>query len=421
MMAENIKGAPAKAAPPIKIPAVFQKRKTVGKDAYRGKVSVSQYIYSIVNLNLLETFGAPPRNVLSVFSYIIYQLNSPSEKFGFWHNDRRWVNKTYEEISKELIISKSTVERAIYKLEDLGVILSTRGAHSRKSYTINLDKIKELYPEALNDPALQRYDSLVKMFRIKMMSQEPQNDVNIIEEDNTPHKKDIYMSSQEAERKKEAVQEDSPSPPPPTLEPLAPEVKLKMLNIWNNEVQTERLTGFKNPLKPYPGTLKILAKALNDHFKGDIEEWKHYCRLVGSSENCLGKNAKGWVATLLWCLKESTIENIYNGEYGVKDIPKLLLVPTVKAVPENTEVPMSPFEIEYRDKAILLLGKPTYISWVNPMAIELVNLGQEGNILRITAPTRFMKNWLKTHYESVLLEIGRSITNVREINFYDRG
>lgn len=390
-----------------------------GNPVYKGKINLSQYTF-FKDHNFLFKNESPC--VGKVFALFIFHLNNPSEKFGFWHKEKRWITKTYEEIAEELSnyhedyrykngSSPRNVRRAIYRLEKIGVVISMRAAFSQKFYTIDTKKLRELYPKILFKPLSDYEELLAKM--ATPTGQDGQN--NKEENKNLKEEKDnIYVPSHEEGRKEDPVPEVPPPPPPLEEPPASEETAQKMLDIWNEKVQTERLNGFTNPLKPNKDRLKLLAKALNDHFKGEIDEWKYYCRLIRSSGNCLGKNKSGWIAKLEWCLKESTIEGIYNGEYGVQNIPRLTVVSSEPLDFKEHTKQMEPWERNYREALMTSLEDATFKSWILPLHFD-----RQENHLNIVAPTRFMRDWISTHYSCILENTAKNLLGVEYFEYFE--
>ena len=92
----------------------------------------------------------------------------------------------------------------------------------------------------------------------------------------------------------------------------------QMVGVWN------KIFSYSiSPIKAYvsKSNNKIMIHILNKHFRGDLSKWEDYAKKVNSSQFLMGekKTDKNFKAIFSWLIKESTIESITSGDYGVGD------------------------------------------------------------------------------------------------------
>ncbi len=55
------------------------------------------------------------------------------------------------------------------------------------------------------------------------------------------------------------------------------------------------------------------------------------------------------------------------------------------------------------------IGEAAFQSWIKPMSAR----GVDGRVVRLTVPTRFMRDWIQAHYADRLVELWRDVADVR--------
>jgi hypothetical protein len=94
-----------------------------------------------------------------------------------------------------------------------------------------------------------------------------------------------------------------------------------MIHIWKEEVGE-----YSDKTVVIPRGVS-LSSVLTSHFKGCLDNWRHYCRTIGSSRFLTGKvtNFRAWI---VWALKGESIDRIRNGDFSVWDQTPPMLVKT---------------------------------------------------------------------------------------------
>lgn len=96
------------------------------------------------------------------------------------------------------------------------------------------------------------------------------------------------------------------------------EIAISMVKIWNQLFRASL-----NPIKAYAiqKNMKVLSNIFTKYFNNSESKWEEYAMKVNSSQFLMGekKTRNNFKATFSWLIKESTVEEIMNDEYGVGD------------------------------------------------------------------------------------------------------
>ena len=173
-----------------------------------------------------------------------------------------------------------------------------------------------------------------------------------------------------------------------------------MLKIWND------VTSNQQPLK---SNLKLrLPQALLKSFQGSLELWTKFCLKVASSKFLMGEAPNSnFKAYLAWLIKPQTIEAIEDKQYSLGDRQVRYHSTHLK-----TQETFSREEVEgtenWKDVCEGLsnkLGYATFKSWFK----DLKFFHEESTQPLLCCPTRFMRDWVQTHYQSDLERIVKQV------------
>ena len=173
-----------------------------------------------------------------------------------------------------------------------------------------------------------------------------------------------------------------------------------MLKIWND------VTTNKQTLR---SDLKIkLPQALSESFDGSLELWTKFCLKVASSKFLMGEAPNSnFKAYLAWLIKPQTIADIEDKYYSLGDRQVRYHSTHVK-----TQQVFSRDEVEgtesWKDVCEQLcnrLGYATFRSWFK----DLKFFHEETSQPTLHCPTRFMRDWVQTHYQSDLERIVKQV------------
>ena len=183
----------------------------------------------------------------------------------------------------------------------------------------------------------------------------------------------------------------------------------EMILIWNettlNEVSLQTSTKRKNDLR----------YALTNYFNSSLEDWRIFCERIANNDFLMGRVDKGnFKAFLDWAIKPDSIEKIREGSYEKgKGAQPQAATETLDAESGNvleaaiiSQIEKEP-NIEWKAVKELLLkhyGAPTFKSWFSKLSLTSVNEG----LVQISAPTRFVKEYVSTHYLHILQKLWRA-------------
>jgi hypothetical protein len=164
----------------------------------------------------------------------------------------------------------------------------------------------------------------------------------------------------------------------------------QMLDIWNAEVQSKLTPDQKAKLTPK--RQEQMAQRWLDDFQQDMRAWKHYCEVIGASEFCLGKIAgKGWTIDLSWAVESSEhVAKILEGGFSGGNHPPKAPACDVPALQDAWDQVLDAFQKKH--------GKSTARSWLSRTAIIRSLKYGDGAVVTIRCPSKFIQEWLTTHY-----------------------
>ena len=172
---------------------------------------------------------------------------------------------------------------------------------------------------------------------------------------------------------------------------IADEETLKqLLDIWNAEVQSKITKTHKAILTQH--RKELLSKRWKEDFQQDIRAWRYYCEIIGNSAFCLGKVAgKGWTIDLQWAIESSDhVAKILEGGFSGGNHPSKAPVCNVPELQLAWDTVLELFERKH--------SKATCRSWLSNTVITRKQWICDGNVVTLVCPTKFVTEWLTTHY-----------------------
>ena len=174
----------------------------------------------------------------------------------------------------------------------------------------------------------------------------------------------------------------------------------EMLTIWN------QVTSNKQTLRP---GLKIkLPLALLESFQGSLESWTDFCLKVASSKFLMGEapNSK-FKAYFAWLIKPDTIEAIHDKQYSLGDrqVNYYRRSRLSEGIFTREEVQGTDIWKAVCEQLCRRLGYATFKSWFKDLKL----LNEETSRPLIYCPTRFMRDWIRAHYQGDLERIVKQI------------
>ncbi len=174
------------------------------------------------------------------------------------------------------------------------------------------------------------------------------------------------------------------------LKPDASGTLLRMLDIWNAEVQSKLTRGQKAILTPKRRE-QMTLRWLED-FHQDIRAWQYYCQIIGTSDFCLGKIAgKGWTIDLSWAVESSDhLAKILEGGFSGGNHPPRPPACNVIALQEAWDSVLNSFRQKY--------GSDACRSWLANTVVTNTKLHPDGALVTLQCPRKFIAEWITTHY-----------------------
>jgi DNA-binding transcriptional regulator GbsR (MarR family) len=346
---------------------------------HNNRILLKQDKCLILQPELVQVIGRSPALLLQ---QIHYWLTS-GQKFGKYHEGRRWVYNSYDDWVKEIkTISKSTINRSIAVLKKIGIIVVKKLSHHRGDrtnwYTINYDKISEILETksttvSTKNPQEESSHSALTQ-EVKMSLRSTQNEsINIDSEITSEKLKNPIYSNQSQ------TQNESSKIP----------ITQQMLSIWNQYINQDiepRLTVKR---------ARLLMAALKYKFSNDLHKWKLYCQDIASSDFLMGKVRAGFKASLDWALRFDIIQRICERQFGVKrcDHSCIEEINTKDVIAENTPH----WEQQIRKVILNHLGLAPYISWFKDCHIAV-----QGKRMSFYLENAFKLSYIKGHFHQDL-------------------
>lgn len=334
----------------------------------------------------------------AIFLQQLHYWLTTDNKIGTILDGQRWIYNSYKSWTENLqIYSESTIRRAINKLERLGIIL-TQNLNKKRSdhtkwYTINYDALKKLLPGLTNKNQGRAGESDKEKSLLKMNSPSVQNE-HIITKENRNYFRNKSLSDGNAPNKTDSQESAQ-------LEKHASSSKdiiQQMISIWNQIVEEGNKTIELNSKR-----ISFLKKAFETKFASCLEKWKEFCKRIASSKFLMGEIKASFKAPLDWVLKFDILQRIIEGDYGVGDRTVFIKEDKPHSQQIEMEIESSSESLEIKQFRLSLLkklGKDVYAAW---FAGTNIHLNQEK--ITIKTKTRFIKDWIDTHFMATIEEL----------------
>ena len=177
-----------------------------------------------------------------------------------------------------------------------------------------------------------------------------------------------------------------------------------MLKIWNEVVEENN----EATIKLTPKRKQLLDLILKEFFSNDISLWKNLCQKIISSKFLMGE-VTNFKVQLDWVLKEENLLKIMENSYVSGDrlvIDNSSPADVLEAIIDNPIWRQTRIELKKQ------LGEGTFKSWISKLDFILVL----DNTTHLTAPTKFIKEWIITNYsEAIKQKLNASGANIQQI------
>lgn len=173
----------------------------------------------------------------------------------------------------------------------------------------------------------------------------------------------------------------------------------KLIDIWNQQIPDQKCE-LRDSRKN-----KLMTR-FKKYFNSDESKWAEFCQKISKTPFLRGENDRGYVMTIDDALKPEKLERILDNGYSSKKFVKSEIstenVDKAKIIAEEIEKIENHTFKEFQKKNLTEYGADTYFSWMKCMQFE----NSTPNLLTISVPTKFIKNWIETHYKQQFLRYG---------------
>lgn len=262
----------------------------------------------VINPKLAELIGLNEAIIIQQMSYWLKRSDNIID-------GKRWVYNSAPKWKKQFpFFSESTIKRAIYKLEELGLLFTGNynkdGRDKTKWYSINYKAVSQL----MNDASCQNErwnDQIDTMERSNLTRPLPENTTEITT--------DIYSRDKSLDVDDENI--DQP------VDDLAEEIKTTP-NQSKKIIPYQKIVDIYNDVcgDVLPRCLKLdkkrkanIQKCWNSEFNGahpfkNLECWRGYFNDCLDNKFWCGENNRGWKADIEFVTRESSVLKILEGE-----------------------------------------------------------------------------------------------------------
>src|SRR3989338_8225275 len=417
----------------------------------------------VVQPKVSKEFGERQAKLLQQVHFWIQNQNNK----GTINNGKKWVYNTYEDWAEQIGVSVASIGRYFYYLKKRGVILSDFLNHRRsertKYYTINYDRLNEIFGETseefypkkdaktliLSGSSTQNDRIYIQREHTKintiLSEGEPSKDlVNFCDNFKNLAKEDVSNqtplniqeetlqdnSSQEETFVKEELsqpkilrpnnqkiqQETSKLKETHPFQPLtkdnqtgqmASEILTKLLEIYNQEVGT--LTGLVTLNKD---RARFLMAGFIKKFEKNLNKWRTFCKSITSSDFLMGNIKKDFKLSFDWVLKFTTIDRFLNGEFGITQTLSHLEALEKSQKEHEIEVKNHDNFPELRAQILEELGAGVYEETFKNCTFDTLETvcaftGETEVTLIVEAPNKEEENHIRWNYLQTYLSLSR--------------
>jgi hypothetical protein len=356
-----------------------------------------------------------------------YWLTCEGGGIGKVVDQRRWIYNSAKDWAAQLCLSERQVSRIIHQLRDLGLLLvdrlSVRLSDRTNWYSINYRVLEAIFPNVSWQPlekssgfvSAASYEVTDKMsgslgHNGRLYNKEPENTsetITIFSEEKLGF--DLKNVSQQVNvvsrgREKKVFDKNSKGSVSSIQQPSTQNTTASdLLEIWNQTVSRQQGEG-ETFIQLTKKRAQHLVAAFKYRFGSNFDKWKEFCHQITTSDFLMGKVKSTFRASLDWVLKFDILQRIVEGDFGVQ---KNLFVNQKdsswqeETVSQEIKASLESKHVQgFRLSVLRALGVKAYQSWFAQMSIR-----EEGMDLVLTASSRFVRDYIQTHYGNKLLSL----------------
>ncbi len=189
---------------------------------------------------------------------------------------------------------------------------------------------------------------------------------------------------------------------------IAEEIK----NIWIEEIGEPEITHLSSTL------VARINHSYSTIFDKSLDNWRHYCRKIASSQFLLGeKKGTNFKAKLSWAIKPESYERIQAGDFTLGDrlTNKIEKVITFSQEDEETlsenfiNSSKNPLWIKAGLELLKRVGGYTFNQWFKELDIDSCH----GNEINLKAPSRFHRDYINKNYRDQLISALEKVLDIK--------
>ena len=360
----------------------------------------------VAQAHLIDEFGRTGAQFINQIHYWLQKKN-----VGITHDEKKWVYNTTGEWAKQLLVSTRTIERYISCFLKLGIIkvekLSSHKSNRTNFLTLNYDCLESLKPHKKQSTVSKK--PLISTVSNDKMSESNRQNVGMVKQENTykdiNSKSDKIVSNSLTSKQAEqvivkkirgngvgdngnvSVSENNNISKPPALNIIKKTTVQDMLSLWNQTFSSSS-TRMSKDLAP------LLLSAFKQKCDGNMKRWENYLHRLQSSDYI---TSEAFNLSLNWALKFKTMDRIFKGELGAKDIPVELDKKTEerRALDHIQSSMMTEPTLcgDIRSLILQKLGANTYNAWFTK--VKFVDVSGE---IKMKADNKFVEDYVLQHF-----------------------
>lgn len=350
-----------------------------------------------------------------------YWLTSESS-VGVTYKGKRWIYNSIKDWANNIkTISEATIKRSISYLRNKNIIfiesLNPNKAIRTNYYTINYERLNEIIGHEKKEDFFPITTSIRKTLNhkknlnhsIKMIHPLDQNDPIIKKDSENTSENFTYKSDNQ--KTNISLQSDKNKPyQVKQVEKKINNISKEMIDIWVEIVEENKQNLLLNKKRA-----QYLVAAFKSKFNASLDKWKDFCLKITQSNFLMGRIKKTFKASLDWVLRFDVIQRIFEGDFGLAEFKnEKTNITQNQLIDDMSNKIQSTKGDEYiKTIQIILLKKNgicTYKNW-----FETIKWSREENNIILSAPNKFMLNYINTNFKKSIDLIWKNININGEI------
>lgn len=326
--------------------------------------------------HLIDILG---RTGATLINQIHFWLNN--HKCGILHNNKKWIYNTAQEWGRQIRLSERQIRHYFKKFADMGIIsikkLNQKSYDQTNYITLNYPALNALYER--QNPAQSQPEEPTVLKRQK------KHDDRSTKKTTNNNKLLKNFKSKQVFQKSNANSSLNASIDKSSQEGTVHD----MIHLWH-KIFPQAKVSLNKSLE------MILNEIFKRRFSSNMMLWKNYLDRLQSSPFITSEN---FSLNISWALNLKTINRIFEGDLGSKDIPLKLdeSVERQKAIDHVASVQETDVCKAVRHKILNVIGAMQYNAWFTKVLFS-----QSGEKIQFKAQSPFVHDYIYQHFEKFL-------------------